>query len=602
MSRVISLVFICLAVALLSPAAAAAGGKRIALVVGNSAYRNISPLANSANDARLIADTLRSLDFNLVGGAPQLDLNKSQFDEAVQSFGNMLGGTEVALFYYAGHGLQVRGNNYLVPVNASPVREADVDFQLLDVAVVLRQMQGSGARLNLVILDACRNNPFGASGLRAASGGLAQMQAPDGTLISYATQPGNVALDGHGRNSPFTEALAATIRRPGLDIFQTFNEVGLQVKRATDGAQVPWVSSSPIDGSFYFTAAVPQGPQAAPALAAPMVQPKNPVIEWRPDADIFVSLGETEAANGHHDKAAAAYGQAIEIDARNWKARIGRGTAYAAMKDNDRALTDFDAAIGLAPAAAAPYLGRGRILALKGYWDRALDDFKKSIELDPNDARAYSLRARVYIRNYSLILTDLVGAALFGANGKGWDDFAAKYRENDEGRLLKPYYQLALADLNKAITLNPNSANDYLTRGNTYLVRNRSDNAADLARSVDAEMKKNTGSVFGLVPDPDRAIADFSKTIALEPKSFEAYRGRAWALFKAGRPAQGLPDANRAIELAPNDANAIEMRGLIYEALAKTPEAIADYRNALKLKGGDDSLNKTRLRRLGAAP
>jgi tetratricopeptide (TPR) repeat protein len=160
---------------------------------------------------------------------------------------------------------------------------------------------------------------------------------------------------------------------------------------------------------------------------------------------------------------------------------------------------------------------------------------------------------------------------------------------------------LALADLSKAITLNPNSTIDYLARGNTYLVRNRSDNVADLARNVDAEMKKNAGSVFGLVPDPERAIADFNKAITLEPKSFEAYRGRAWAHFKAGRPAQGLPDANRAVELGPNDANAIETRGLIYEALRQTPEAIADYRNALKLKGSDDSLNKTRLRRLGAA-
>jgi tetratricopeptide (TPR) repeat protein len=161
---------------------------------------------------------------------------------------------------------------------------------------------------------------------------------------------------------------------------------------------------------------------------------------------------------------------------------------------------------------------------------------------------------------------------------------------------------LALADLSKAITLNPNSALDYLARGNVYLVRNRSDNVADLALSADAEMRKNAGSVFGLVPEPESAIADFGKAIALEPKNAEAYRGRAWAHFKAGHPADGLPDVSRAIELAPDDANAIETRGLIYEAQGKTPEAIADYRLALKLKGDNDSLNKTRLRRLGARP
>jgi uncharacterized caspase-like protein len=174
------------------------------------------------------------------------------FDAAVQNFGNQLQGADVGLFYYAGHGLQLRGTNYLVPVSANPAREADVDFQMVDVGVVLRQMEASGTKLNVVMLDACRNNPFGGRGLRASGGGLAQMQAPEGTLISYATQPGNVAQDGLDKDSPYTKALAEMIRKPGLDVFQAFNQVGLAVKRATGGSQQPWVSSSPIEGEFYF--------------------------------------------------------------------------------------------------------------------------------------------------------------------------------------------------------------------------------------------------------------------------------------------------------------------------------------------------------------
>jgi uncharacterized caspase-like protein len=181
---------------------------RVALVIGNSAYRNVPSLANPTNDAKLMADTLRALGFKLVGGGAQLDLDKPGFDRAVQSFGQELQGAEVALFYYAGHGVQVRGGNYLVPVNANPTRESDVDFQMLDANLVLRQMESSGTRLNLVILDACRNNPFGGRGLRSTTGGLAQMQAPEGTLISFATQPGNVAVDGNDGHSPFTKALA----------------------------------------------------------------------------------------------------------------------------------------------------------------------------------------------------------------------------------------------------------------------------------------------------------------------------------------------------------------------------------------------------------
>jgi uncharacterized caspase-like protein len=226
--------------------------KRIALVVGNASYRNITQLDNPRNDASLMAETLRSIGFQLVGGRALIDLDKASFDSAVQNFGNELAAADVALFYYAGHGVQVRGSNYMIPVGANPAKEADIDFQMVDVAVVLRQMEGSGTRLNIVLLDACRNNPLAGRGLRSSDGGLAQLRAPEGTLISYATQPGNVAQDGADGNSPYTKALAQTIRRAGLDLFQTFNEVGLAVKRSTGGEQQPWVSSSPIDGNFYF--------------------------------------------------------------------------------------------------------------------------------------------------------------------------------------------------------------------------------------------------------------------------------------------------------------------------------------------------------------
>jgi formylglycine-generating enzyme required for sulfatase activity/uncharacterized caspase-like protein len=246
---------------------------RVALVIGNSNYQSVARLDNPRNDARLIADTLKSLGFTLVGNDAQLDLDKPGLDRAVRAFGTQLAGADVALFYYAGHGVQVRGANYLVPVDANPTREADVDFQMLDTNLVLRQMEGAGTKLNLVILDACRNNPFGGRGLRAGDGGLAQMRAPEGTLISFATQPGNVARDGTDGNSPYTKALAQTLRKPGLGIFETVNEVGLLVKRTTGGAQEPWFSSSPIDGKFFFNAAPVAPAAAAPQAAAPVMPP-----------------------------------------------------------------------------------------------------------------------------------------------------------------------------------------------------------------------------------------------------------------------------------------------------------------------------------------
>ncbi len=246
--------------------------RRVALVVGNSAYRNIPPLINPANDAVLIASTLTSLGFELVGGSAQLDLDKPAFEAIVKRFGTLIQGADVGLFYYAGHGVQVHGENYLVPVSANPQREADVDFEMLDTTLVLRQMEGAHTRLNLILLDACRNNPFGARASRAVSRGLAQMEAPEGTLISFATQPGNVASDGEDGDSPYTKALTQTVQRPGLGLFDVFNQVGLEVKKQTGGSQQPWVSSSPITGSFYFSGSA--GMQSNPPSMAPAQAPQ----------------------------------------------------------------------------------------------------------------------------------------------------------------------------------------------------------------------------------------------------------------------------------------------------------------------------------------
>ena len=200
---------------------AAHAEKRVALVIGNSAYRTVPALPNPTADARLIADTLSSLGFAIVGGGAQLDLDKAGFDEALRKFGTALTGADVALFYYAGHGVETHGLNYLVPVDAHPADEGDVFAQMTGLAGILDQMEKAGARINLVLLDACRDNPFRDRGVRSTTGGLAQMQAPVGTLISFATQPRSVSLDGDDGHSPYTRAGgndAAARLRPVQDV------------------------------------------------------------------------------------------------------------------------------------------------------------------------------------------------------------------------------------------------------------------------------------------------------------------------------------------------------------------------------------------------
>jgi hypothetical protein len=226
--------------------------RRVALVIGNSNYRNAGPLANPTNDARLMAATLLSVGFTLSGGRPQLDLDRSTLERVVRDFGRDLQGADVGLFFYAGHGIRVDGVNYLVPVDANPTKKGDLDFEMLDADVVVRNMN-RGAKLSIVILDACRNNPFAGGGLREVAPGLAEMSPPENVFISFATRAGRAAQDGDV-NSPYTKALtAAMVRKPALGLWDTFNSVGRAVIDATDGNQQPWTSNSPIDRDFYFT-------------------------------------------------------------------------------------------------------------------------------------------------------------------------------------------------------------------------------------------------------------------------------------------------------------------------------------------------------------
>lgn len=220
---------------------------RVALVIGNGAYSHAAALPNPANDAADVSEALRRIGFEVVEGR---NLDKRAMEDKVREFGRKLDQSSIALFYYAGHGIQVAGRNHLLPVDAKLERATDLPFETIDVDLVLEQMQAE-KRVNLVFLDACRNNPLTRSfaarpGTRSASTGpgLASIKSPMGTLIAYATQPDNVAYDGDGRNSPFTAALLRHIRTPGLEISSVMKRVRSDVVAATSEQQVPWDHSS----------------------------------------------------------------------------------------------------------------------------------------------------------------------------------------------------------------------------------------------------------------------------------------------------------------------------------------------------------------------
>ncbi|MEM6487261.1 MAG: caspase family protein [Pseudomonadota bacterium] len=248
--RMLLLLIATIAVAL-SPASAVAEA-RIALVIGNGAYTTGGALDNPPNDARLVGSALEGAGFDVTY---LIDADEDRMEDAIRDFGSALRrapeGT-VALFYFAGHGVQTGGRNFLIPVGASVRDEADLEGEAVAADWVLRQMESAGTT-NIMILDACRDNPF-ATSFRSSSRGLAQMGAPTGSFIAYATAPGDVAYDGRGRNSPYSAALARGIRTPGVPIESLFKRVRREVLAETDNGQTPWESSSLIDDFVFLPA------------------------------------------------------------------------------------------------------------------------------------------------------------------------------------------------------------------------------------------------------------------------------------------------------------------------------------------------------------
>ena len=220
--------------------------RRIALVVGNGSYQS-APLKNPVNDAKDITNALRKLGFLVTH---KQDVTQREFEAAIRDFGKNLREGGVGLFFYAGHGIQVDGINYLIPLDAEMLEETDVKYEAVDARRIMDAMYNARNNLNIVILDACRNNPVARS-FRSGSAGLARMDAPRGTIVAYSTSPGKVAFDGRGRNSPYTAALLEYMDNPGLTIEQVFKKCRKRIYKATKGKQIPWESTS-LTGDFYF--------------------------------------------------------------------------------------------------------------------------------------------------------------------------------------------------------------------------------------------------------------------------------------------------------------------------------------------------------------
>lgn len=275
-----------------APAALQGPEQRVALVIGNSNYQNAPQLANPDNDAQSMAQFLNSAGFEVISAT---DLGQNDMLRVVQDFSAKVsarGPNTVAMVYYAGHGVQLAGENYLVPVDAKVSNQTDLVNDSVRLVDVMSTLETIPSRMRIVILDACRNNPF--PNVNDAGRGLAIVDAPNGSIVGYSTAPGAEALDGSGGHSPYTQAFLNVAREPNVPIEQLFKRVRLQVNQSTSGAQIPWESSS-LTSDFTFFGDTAVAANRAP-VNAPVVQMASnlPSRSTRQAYDYVVSEGRPE--------------------------------------------------------------------------------------------------------------------------------------------------------------------------------------------------------------------------------------------------------------------------------------------------------------------
>ncbi|MFP3090643.1 tetratricopeptide repeat protein [Treponema sp. TIM-1] len=548
-----------------APGAADTVQQKYALVIGNGAYTNVTKLNNPVNDARDMKTALESLGFTVdlvVNGAlDQMESAATRLRSRLSAAQNSYG-----FFFYAGHAVQSGGENYLIPVDANIQSENFLRQRAVSMQAVLGELNDAGNVLNIVVLDACRDNPF--SWNRSGSRGLQVVSdQPADSIIVYATGAGNTADDNpSGRNGLFTSHLLANLKTPGLSVRDLFDKTGADVRRVSGGKQVPAIYSQFFETAYLGNspAVVVQPtpapsptpvPTPAPVQPAPAptpvptpdpapkptpapVQPVAPPVQPAPaptpapvqpapkptpapaqNAKSYFDSGETFRSRGDYVTAIEEYTQAIRLDPNYKSAYHSRGLAYYSKKDYDRAIADYTQAIRLDPNMAVAYHNRGLTYSNgKRDYERAIADYTQAIRLDPNYKSAYY--------------------------GRG-----IAYRNKDD-------YDRAIADYTQAIRLDPNYKSAYYGRGIAYRNKN----------------------------DYDRAIADYTQAIRLDPNYAAAYHSRGIAYRNKDDYDRAIADYTQAIRLNPNDASAYYGRGSTYYGKKDYNRAIADYEAALRIE------------------
>ena len=529
----------------LTAIAGAAAEPRVALVIGNADYGGeLGRLANPINDATLMTESLTQAGFDVIAVT---DADQKAMKRAIGEFGEKLtaAGTGVtALFYYSGHGLQVAGENYLIPVHADIKREADVDLEAISADTVLKQMQFADARVNIIILDACRNNPLPRS-FRSAEMGLARIEAPRGSFVAYSTAPGDVATDGKGANSPYTAALAKAVTTPGLSIEEAFRDVRGSVLTETGNAQTPWESSS-LTAPFYFMPANAPAPAVAEATPAETSTAQaeqgareveltfwSSVKDSKDPADFVAYLEQYPNGNfarlarnklnmltGNTTPAAAPVRQAEVVETAEGEDSATQTAAAPAAPPAD---------VPQDPKEAAPMCRDDKVSV-----DKRIAACEVALTATGLDAPTRAdLNNEIGRAQYSLQKYDAAEAAYREA--VKYDATNPNYIGNLAGTLSDSgRYDEAIEAYTKAIELEPKNNWHYYNRGNAYLY----------------------------IGDPAKAGADFDAALAID-ESFDQLATRGYIALAEGNDKAAIEFTNRAIAF-DGSRNSLQSIAVLY--------------------------------------
>lgn len=487
--------------------------KKLALVIGNAAYQHGGELKNPVNDARAMAETLQQLGFEIM---LHENVSQNQMKQAINTYGIKLRGYDVGLFYYAGHGIQHKGTNYMIPVEADLQAAEQIEYDCVAADRVLAYMDAASTKVNLIIMDACRNNPFERSWHRSGAGnGLAMMDAPKGTLIAYATAPGKVAADGEGSNGLYTSALLKYLKDPDLNAEQIFKKVRTEVAEKSFGAQVPWETTSLTGEDFFFAAqkrsvkTISANGITSPELIKASFQKADALYEKRAYQESIDELTKI-----------------IAIDQYHIKSYMLRANAYMLLMQHQKAIPDLNKVVALSPGEADGYYYRGLCRYTTKEIPEAIADFSLTLRYNPDHSNAYYWRAYCYylVENNRAAIEDYNATLkLIPDNGEVYYYRGLSFFELKD-------FAAAEADFRKATERMPNMAEAYFRLAWCYHIQNALENA----------------------------LTNYSKAISINPTYTAAYFYRAKANLKLNKTTEAKHDIEKALELDPGNTEYID--------------------------------------------